>query len=136
MRLMNLMNTDMNTNWKQRVSTACAIACVSILLITPVPADDPLGGASRPKPQLKLDQRDKQYKRVHQFALRLILLLRFKIAKLTRNTRQHGSVAGADYFFQRFKEWHLCAVNIRIFRNYVTVRWGAERIKQLINLLL
>ena len=38
-------------------------------------------GASPPKPQMRLDNRDKQYKRIHQFALRLILLLRFEEAK-------------------------------------------------------
>ncbi len=44
--------------------------------------EDPnLAGASRPKPQLTLKNGDKQYKRIHQFALRLILLLRFDEAK-------------------------------------------------------
>jgi alkaline phosphatase D len=36
-------------------------------------AQYPLGGASKPKPQLELEERDKQYKRIHQFALRMIL---------------------------------------------------------------
>ena len=35
--------------------------------------NDKLGGASRPRPQLKLTREDRQYKRVHQYALRLIL---------------------------------------------------------------
>ena len=40
-----------------------------------------LAGASRPKPQMQLSNRDRQYKRIHQFALRLILLLRFDEAR-------------------------------------------------------
>ena len=37
-------------------------------------AQDELGGASRPSPQMKLNSDRNQYKRVHQFALRLMLL--------------------------------------------------------------
>ena len=35
---------------------------------------DPLGGASNPRPQMQLTREDRQYKRVHQYALRMILL--------------------------------------------------------------
>ena len=40
-----------------------------------------LAGASRPRPQMQLTNRDRQYKRIHQFALRLILLFRYSEAK-------------------------------------------------------
>lgn len=40
-----------------------------------------LAGAKDPKPQMSLNNRDRQYKRIHQYALRLILLLRFEEAK-------------------------------------------------------
>lgn len=43
--------------------------------------DSVLKGASRPRPQMSLDNRDRQYKRVHQFALRLILRMHFERAK-------------------------------------------------------
>jgi len=44
-------------------------------------AQDPLGGASKPRPQMKLTNTEKQYKRVHQFALRMIELSRFDEAR-------------------------------------------------------
>ena len=40
-----------------------------------------LAGASRPRPQMQLNNRDRQYKRIHQFALRLILLFRYSEAR-------------------------------------------------------
>ena len=40
-----------------------------------------LAGASRPRPQMNLGSPEGQYKRIHQFALRLILLLRYEEAR-------------------------------------------------------
>ena len=42
---------------------------------------DPLGGASKPRPQMTLGNRERQYKRIHQYALRLVLFLRFEEAE-------------------------------------------------------
>lgn len=44
-------------------------------------AADSLGGASKPAPQMTLKREGKQYKRVHQYALRLINHLRFDEAE-------------------------------------------------------
>lgn len=58
-----------------------------------------LAGASRPNPQMKLNNQDKQYKRIHQFALRLILLLRFDEAKafLSDHLSRHPKDAESHY---------------------------------------
>jgi alkaline phosphatase D len=51
------------------------LLALALFLLVPAvstAADDPLGGASRPAPQMTLKREGKQYKRVHQYALRLI----------------------------------------------------------------
>ncbi len=60
-----------------------AIVLLLTMLATPLHAqdDDPLGGASRPNPQMVLKRGGRQYKRNHQFALRLILLDRLEEAE-------------------------------------------------------
>ncbi len=45
---------------------------LSVPDVSTAAADYPLGGASRPAPQMTLKREGKQYKRVHQYALRLI----------------------------------------------------------------
>ena len=63
------------------------IGIITAICINPLPfcslaqTDPALAGASRPKPQLTLNDRDRQYKRIHQFALRLIVLLRYEEAR-------------------------------------------------------
>ena len=62
------------------------IGIITAICINPLPfcslaqTDPALAGASRPKPQLTLNDRDRQYKRFHQFALRSIVLLRYEAA--------------------------------------------------------
>lgn len=60
---------------------------------------DALGGASKPAPQMKLQREGKQYKRVHQYALRLINLLRFDDAEtfLTRWAAENPTDAETQY---------------------------------------
>ncbi len=64
-----------------------------------------LAGASRPKPQMQLNHPDKQYKRIHQFALRLILLYRFEEAKtfLDAHLKDHPDDAESHYLLG---VWH------------------------------
>ncbi|MCS1412071.1 MAG: Alkaline phosphatase D [Verrucomicrobia subdivision 3 bacterium] len=64
-----------------------------------------LADASRPKPQMQLSDRDKQYKRIHQFALRLILLLRFDEAKalLEDHLKDHPNDVESHYLMG---VWH------------------------------
>ncbi len=50
------------------------LTLVLTLLLTPVHAEDKLGGASKPRPQMVMKRGFRQYKRIHQYALRLILL--------------------------------------------------------------
>ena len=68
--------------------------------------EDPnLAGASRPKPQLTLKNGDKQYKRIHQFALRLILSLRYDDAKsfLLEHLNNHPKDSESHYLMGM---WH------------------------------
>lgn len=61
-------------------------------------ADDPLGGAKRPEPDMSL-KRDWQYKRVHQIALRYILLGRLADAESFLNDylKEHSDDAETHY---------------------------------------
>lgn len=61
-------------------SIASLLLSVLVLVSLAVADDDPLGGAKPPKPDLSL-KRDWQYKRVHQLALRYILLGRLDEAE-------------------------------------------------------
>jgi len=59
-----------------------AAFCLTLVSLTPLAAQDyELGGASRPKPQMVLRRGWKQYKRIHQYALRLMLLDRLEDAE-------------------------------------------------------
>ena len=62
-------------------------------------AADSLGGASKPAPQMTLKREGKQYKRVHQYALRLINHLRFDEAEefLTGWAEQNPTDAETQY---------------------------------------
>jgi len=61
--------------------------------------DPALAGASRPKPQMQLKDPNGQYKRIHQYALRLILLLRFDESKafLLDHLSEHPKDAESHY---------------------------------------
>jgi alkaline phosphatase D len=58
-----------------------------------------LAGASRPKPQMQLKDPNGQYKRIHQYALRLILLLRFDESKafILDHLSEHPDDAESHY---------------------------------------
>lgn len=55
--------------WHYLIVVAVGMLCCSGAI-----GQDPLGGASKPKPQMSLKTPEGQYKRIHQFALRLLLL--------------------------------------------------------------
>lgn len=56
----------------KRLSAILALASLILVPGLSSAADYPLGGASKPQPQMTLKREGKQYKRVHQYALRLI----------------------------------------------------------------
>ena len=87
------------------------ILLLSLVLQSPTPlafaaqANPRLAGASKPNPQMKLNNRDRQYKRIHQYALRLILLLRFEEARdfLLDHLNDHPEDAESHYLMG---VWH------------------------------
>ena len=86
-------------HWPLTIGIITAI-CVNPLPLRSLAQTDPaLAGASRPKPQLTLNDRDRQYKRIHQFALRLILLLRYEEARafLNDHLSDHPEDAESHY---------------------------------------
>ena len=64
-----------------------------------------LAGASRPRPQMDLSRPEGQYKRIHQYALRLILLMRFEEAKsfLEEHLESHPEDPESHYLMSA---WH------------------------------
>ena len=84
--------------WKtRRILTACLwMGCSLVGTGQALHGADAPGGASKPAPQLTLTNVENQYKRVHQFALRLVLLGRFDEARAFLADYVNGHPADAE----------------------------------------